>query len=78
MGFDCSSDGRDRFAVVRCLACQGSGVDDGDVLIFDVLPHLFAGGERGGWEWVVWGRRELAVPVSALSRVGTVLGVCVK
>ena len=78
MGFDCPSDSRDWFAVVRCLTCEGSGVNSGDVLIFDVLPHLFARREWRGWEWLVWGRGELAIPESALCGVGAVLGVCME
>ena len=53
-------------------------MDDGDVLIFDVLPHLFARREWRGWEWLVWGRGELAIPEPALSGVGAVLGVCME
>ena len=53
-------------------------MDDGDVLIFDVLPHLFARREWGVWEWLVWGRGELAIPESALCGVGAVLGVCME
>ena len=53
-------------------------MDNGDVLIFDVLPHLFARREWGGWEWMMWRRREMAVPESALYGVGAVLGMCME
>ena len=53
-------------------------MDDGDVLIFDVLPHLLARREWRGWERLVWGCGELAVPESSLCGVGTVLGVCME
>ena len=53
-------------------------MNDGNVLVFDVLPHLLARREWRGWEWLVWGRGETVVPESALRGVWAVFGVCVE
>ena len=73
MGLQHSSNGCDRFSVVRCLACEGRGVADGSVLVPDFFPHVLAGGEGGGGEGVGMGRGEPLVPVSALGLVGAIL-----